>query len=357
MHIETLPSGSTRVTISTGKKGKNGRYIKKHFTDRDRKKAIRAAVEYMDEHRDDEPDAGTFGEAAERYIEANRKRLSPSTMREYGSRRRMLEENHGAFYTLPLDRITRRNLQTLVNELQGSPKSLRNYVGFISAVMTDAGYLMPRVKIPEPVAPDLRVPEPCEVEWLVKLAAGTVLEVPILLAAYGTLRDGEICALTMDDVSPEGVFVRRSMVLQDSYIWTIKPSPKNAQSRRFVAMPAWIMGKISDGHEKKVKSAKLDRSVTDIHNFVTPLTPGQLSNRFSRFVDAYGFDHFSLHRLRAFSASELSSIGVPEEYILARGGWKTDHVMKASYRRTLQTRTDEVNNLIKNHYSGKDFPT
>lgn len=358
MHIEKLPSGSTRVTISTGKKDKNGKYIRKCFVDKDPKKAIRAASEYMDEHRGDDPDAGTFGHAAERYIQTARKRLSPSTIREYTSRKNTLEDRYSAFYNTPVDRITRRALQNLVNDLPCTPKTIRNYIGFISAVMKDAGYNPPVVKLPEPAAPDLRVPEPCEVEWLLKLAEGTVLEVPILLAAYGTLREGEICALTMDDVSEEGVIVRRDMVVNDDNAVTIKPTPKNAQSRRFVSLPAWITDRITgEGCDKVVKTCRLDSSVTEIHNFVTPLIPRQLSNRFTRFVNTYGFEYFSFHRLRAFSVSELSSLGVPEEYLLARGGWKTDHIMKSHYRRTLQTRADEVNEMIKNHYSEKNFHT
>ena len=42
-----------------------------------------------------------------------------------------------------------------------------------------------------------------------------------------------------------------------------------------------------------------------------------------------------LHDLRHYSASILHAIGIPDQYIMSRGGWKTDNVMKRVYRDTL----------------------
>ena len=358
MYTKKLPSGSYRVWVSTGKKNSKGKYIYKTFTDPDKTRAIRMASEWADEHRDAE-EAGTFGDALSAYVEASRARLSPSTVRDYTTRANVLRDEYPKFWGLSVDRVTRKDLQSLVNKLSDGrkPKSVRNYVGLISAAITDAGYSVPKIKLPEPVAPNTRVPEPCEVEWLLKIIEGTPLYVPVLLAAYGTMRDGEICALTMDDVHDEYIHVHRDIVQGDDKKWYIKESPKNEQSNRMVSFPAWIIKVVREnGNKSKSAPARfLDHTVTDLDGqYVTEFHPFRLSKVFSRKVDEYGFDHFTFHRLRAFSVSELAGMGIPDQYIVARGGWATDNVMKRHYRRALQTKQDEVNQKISSHYAEKN---
>ena len=356
MYIKKLPSGSYKVWVRAGKDSK-GKYIRKTFTDPDKARAVRMAAEWLDEHRDAD-ESGTFGNALSAYIEAARARLSPSTVKEYASRQNVLTDDFPRFCGLSVDRITRKDLQKVVNALSEGrkPKSVRNYLSLISAVIKDAGYNPPIVKLPEPVAPNTRVPEPCEVEWLLKIIEGSPLYIPVLLAAYGTMRDGEICALTMEDVHDDYIYVHRDMIVGDDKRWRIKESPKNAQSCRMVSFPKWIIEEVREnGNKKKIARSKyLTESVLALDGqYVTELHPHRLTVMFSRTVEAYGFDHFTFHRLRAFSVSELSAMGVPDPYIMARGGWVTDHVMKKHYRRALQTKTDEVNQKINEHYADK----
>ena len=42
---------------------------------------------------------------------------------------------------------------------------------------------------------------------------------------------------------------------------------------------------------------------------------------------------FRFHDFRHYSASIMHAIGIPDQYIMARGGWKTDTVLKAVYRK------------------------
>ena len=44
---------------------------------------------------------------------------------------------------------------------------------------------------------------------------------------------------------------------------------------------------------------------------------------------------FRFHDLRRYSASIMHAIGDPDQYIMERGGWKSDKVLKQVYRGTL----------------------
>ena len=80
-------------------------------------------------------------------------------------------------------------------------------------------------------------------------------------------------------------------------------------------------------------------------------TPAALSDRFTKIRDSAGLPHFRLHDLRHYAASILHAIGVPDQYIMSRGGWKTDHVMKRVYRDTLSDVERAMNEKINDHFS------
>ena len=57
-----------------------------------------------------------------------------------------------------------------------------------------------------------------------------------------------------------------------------------------------------------------------------------------------------MHDLRHYSASILHAIGIPDQYIMARGGWKTDNVMKRVYRDTLSDVEKEMNQKAVDYF-------
>ncbi len=52
--------------------------------------------------------------------------------------------------------------------------------------------------------------------------------------------------------------------------------------------------------------------------------------------------HFSLHKLRHYFASEMSTLGVPDADILRLGGWETDSVMKSVYRHSMMEKEENA---------------
>ena len=51
---------------------------------------------------------------------------------------------------------------------------------------------------------------------------------------------------------------------------------------------------------------------------------------------------YCFHSLRHYSASYLHAIGIPDAYIMERGGWSTPHVMQKVYRHALADRVDPM---------------
>lgn len=59
---------------------------------------------------------------------------------------------------------------------------------------------------------------------------------------------------------------------------------------------------------------------------VVPLVPDSITKRFIDTIKLLDIPRFRFHDLRHYGASILHAIGVPDQYIIQRGGWSTDNV-------------------------------
>lgn len=79
-------------------------------------------------------------------------------------------------------------------------------------------------------------------------------------------------------------------------------------------------------------------------------TPDALTQRFEKTVQRAVLPHFLFHDLRHYSASIMHAIGVPDQYILQRGGWASDGVTKSIYRNSISDEAQRQNTLINSHF-------
>ena len=163
----------------------------------------------------------------------------------------------------------------------------------------------------------VHVPTELEVKGLLQIFRNTELEVPIMLAAYGGLRRGEICALRMSDIDGDFVHVSRAVVRDPSGEWVTK-DPKTASSVRSVLLPHFVIERIR------------------AQGYITHLLPSQVSNRFWKKQRNLGIPPYCFHSLRHFHASYLHYLNIPDAYIMQRGGWSTPSVMQSIYRHALE---------------------
>ena len=52
--------------------------------------------------------------------------------------------------------------------------------------------------------------------------------------------------------------------------------------------------------------------------------------------------YMRFHALRHYCASQLHALGMPDAYIMERGGWESDGVLKGIYRHTLSDYAERV---------------
>lgn len=278
----------------------------------------------------------TFAAALQKYIDLKAPVLSPTTIRGYYT----LKNNaYKLLNDLSLDDISSVVLQAWVAEysIGHTAKTVRNAHGLVAAVL---GTFRPGVRfdvsLPQKTPPVLYTPTDADIKLLLEHCAGTELEKAVLLAALGTLRRGEVCALTYADISGDAVSVNKSMVKDRNNNWIVK-SPKTPDSFRTVILP----------HSAIVRILR----DPDPSGRVITSNPWKMTDEFVRALDACGLPHFRFHDLRAYAASVRHAIGIPDQYIMADGGWKTDAVLKQIYRRTMADKQSEFTNKINSHFS------
>lgn len=317
MKIEKLPSGSYRVRKMY--KGKTYTLIFEY------KPTQKEVIEKMAEKlkiAENKSEHMTFKRAAENYVDMKRNVLSPRTIKEYSETIGRIPK---WFSDLIATDITKIEINRLVNELSKtkSPKTVRNYHGFISAVL---GTFNPSLKIsttlPQKVKNEPYTPSKEDVKRILEAVKGTEYEIPITLACYG-MRRSEICALTVDDLEGDILRINKALVLSEDKTWVVKTT-KTTESTRDIIIPMELADKIR------------------AQGYVYKGHPNTIYDCLKRTEKELGIPGFPLHKLRHYFASQLSALGVPEADILKLGGWESDHVMKTVYRHSMMEKEERA---------------
>ena len=302
MKPRKLPSGSWNVRVMIDGQSYS-------FTHADKKTVVRMASEFADDYRR-KMDNPTLLERMREYVAENEERLSPSTVRSYNGMIRMIEERTPRIANKRLSAITEQDVSDIVRPLR-TLKTKRNYVNFIHACTGKSAGKLTGVS-----SKRVHVPTELEVKGLLQIFRNTELEVPIMLAAYGGLRRGEICALRMSDIDGDFVHVSRAVVRDQSGTWVTK-DPKTASSVRSVLLPHFVIERIR------------------AQGYITHLLPSQVSNRFWKKQRNLGIPPYCFHSLRHFHASYLHYLNIPDAYIQKRGGWANASTLQNIYRHAL----------------------
>ena len=320
---------------------KDGKKIRKYksFTADTRREAERqaAAWEYDKSHQVTDI---TVHDAIDQYITIKSGVLSASTEDGYRS---YFEAGKYAdiesYKTSELDQII---LQTWITKLAGkySAKYIENIYGLFSGAMRMAGLDLAPIAptLPQGEAPDTYVPYDAELaklfEYLEK-PEKYELRVSCLLAAFGSLRRSEICALLSSDFSGNTVAVSKGMVRNGKGGWCVQLHAKNDTSNRIVTLPQEVVDAIALTRARVIDT-----------------NPDALTGRFRRAVKyAKMPQDFTLHSLRHYYVSIAHVLGIPDAYVMKMGGWKTDHVMKRVYRTTLSDVEKQEQEKINAHFS------
>lgn len=80
------------------------------------------------------------------------------------------------------------------------------------------------------------------------------------------------------------------------------------------------------------------------------INPNQITRRFKRAFLKLDIRAFRFHDLRHYAASIMHAIGVPDQYIMQRGGWGSDRTLKATYRGTIEEYTQKYTDITLSHF-------
>ena len=308
MKFEKLPSGSYRA-----KKICNGKVYRITFDHLPKEKeAMIALAEKMQETQTGA--SGSFEKVANEYINNRKGVVSPATERTYLVK---LNQLSAKFKALKIYDITSEDVQKEVSRLSQKlqPKTVKTTYGFISSVLAvNRPNLKLRVKLPQKIEKTEYEPSSEDIHKILDAAKGTEYSVAFQLGVL-SLRRGEICALTIDDLIGNELSIHRTMVYNDT--WIVKENPKTDASNRTITLPKSL-----------VKEIKKQGYIYNGH-------PNALNKAIHRFQAQLGIPPFKFHTLRSYFASYAHSLGIPDSDIQSIGGWATDSVMKSVYRKSM----------------------
>lgn len=317
MKIEKLPSGSYRV-----RKMYKGKMYTVIFKGKPTQKEVAIKLAEKMERVQENEKSMTFRIAAEKYIESKRNVLSPSTIRGYAG---IIKQISDSFLEESIYDIDAVEVQKEINRFSKdhSPKSVRNFHGFISSIL---GMFCPNMRLnttlPQKAKNEPYIPSDEDIKKILEYAKDTEYEIPLILACYG-MRRSEICALTVDDIEGDIVTINKAMVQDENKNWIVKQT-KTVESTRKIIIPMEIADKI-----KK-------------QGYIYKGHPGKISDYMYRVQKKLELQSFSIHKLRHYFASKMSALNIPEADILKMGGWETDHVMKSVYRHSMMDKEENA---------------
>ena len=341
-----LPSGKWICTAFIGR-DKNGKKIRKSFTAKTKKEAEdmakRCEVKEKKSSCLDDADMTVF-DAVDRYIskktaEAERGKISPTTLTAYGSYRKNLIDGIGDY---PVRKITDKVLNEWICDLEEthSPKSVKNAWSMVRSALMD---VLPRstvidwrIELPVISKKKVNVPTEKDLHTLLQYLKNNDydLYVACLLAAFGTMRRSEIGALTADDVHGNIISINKALVRDQQGNFVLKTT-KTEMSTRDVVMPAFVINALPESGP------------------LVNINPSRISDRFFKVLSRLDVKKFRFHDLRHYSASIMHALGASNEIIMHRGGWSNDQTLNEHYRGNMSEYDAAFTEKLNNHFSKK----
>lgn len=245
---------------------------------------------------------GSLREAIDDYINANKKTLSPSTIRAYQS----YKANRFQDY---IDKdITTVDWQQAINHEACSPKTLKNAWSLARAAMADKG-LSPSVRLPKVVKTPMQWLTPEQIPVFLGSIKGKDGELAALLGLH-SLRRSEMFALDWKNIDLKNnlIHVRGAMVLAEGSKPVTKATNKTSNSTRDVPIMMPRLRELLEAVEDKTGPVLTC-------NIATPY------DQVNAVCRANNLPEVGLHGLRRSFASLGHSLGMNEEEIMSIGGW------------------------------------
>lgn len=328
MKAKKLPSGNWRVQVYSHTDS-SGKKVRESFTASTKAEAEMMAAKFKTDTDRRRGEDLTVKEAVDNYLEANENVLSSSTIYNYRKDAKSFE----SIGHLKIRKLTSNDIQRFISTLieQGlSPKTVKNRYGLLRTVLSYSGITKQFViHLPSQPRKPKYAPEDEQIKALYE-EANRNMKVAIILAAFHSLRRGEVCGLKYGDLKGNTLYVHSDMVKSaDGKEWVHKETPKTDVSNRTVYLTDRELEIIGTG---------------DKNDYIVPLTPGSLGTEFYYLKKKVGVD-IRFHDLRGYFSSVAAAV-MPDIYLSHLGGWREgSQVLKQSYQKPIKS--------LNEHYAQK----
>jgi integrase len=192
-----------------------------------------------------------------------------------------------------------------------------------------------RITLPKKARKRQNAPSDGDVQKLYE-SANEKLRICIALAAFGSMRRGEICALKHGDVNGCCISVHADMVANEDNKFEYKDMPKTSDSIRDVLLPQNVIDMLGTG---------------DPDDFIFSFNPNWITKNFIILRNSVGIS-IRFHDLRHYYASIGAALNIPDIYTARFGGWRPNSpVMKEVYQNNMQDAEMLYSEKMNAHFS------
>lgn len=351
-----LPSGNWNIKVFSHVDPNTGKRIYQSFTESTKQLAEMKAAKFANNKGRSACSSITLEDCIEEYITAKDPTLSPGTIRSYRAiQKKYFEE----LKKKDINKITNYDVQLMLNNLKErvekdrsgkeyhlSAKTIKNiYTLFTAAIRFKSKDIEFNVQLPQDDNPDeieisdledKKLPSNEEVKLLFK-AASSWMQKCIALAAFSSMRRGEIAALKYKDILADEckIFVHAAFVMDENNDWIYK-IPKNKGSIRLVNAPKEVIELLGTG---------------DPEEYIIGYNPNTISKMFIKLRDNMGID-VRFHDLRHYFASIGNILHIPDTVLADFGGWEHNSpVMKKVYQGNIKDISDGYAKKMNKYFS------
>lgn len=339
MRSQKLPSGNYRAQLVVGHSA-GGRRIVRSFTRPTAWEAEKAALDYKAKYG-----IGaavhelTVRTAITQYISVHAYNSAQSTKNKYA---RICNTRLQSIMDIRITELRVIDVQNAVNADSAhlGAKSVKDSVDLLCAALSfhDIELRLKKKIVYPKTRRKIKALAPAGA--VINIVKGTELELPCLLAMWLSLRISEIRGLKYSDITEDGRF----LIVQREIVYTDGKDAENdynktEKSTRTLPLPRPLYDKI------------ISQPHTSDEEHIVPLGYNCIYKGFKKLMAKTGYD-MTFHSLRAVFASTLHSMGVPDKYIEALGGWSNPTTMHKHYVYTLPSEEQKYQQKIDAFFAG-----
>lgn len=327
--ISQRPNGLWQGQISLGRDEETGKTKRATFYGKTRREVANKISDALaDQQKGEfiEKNTVKFNHYLKLWLKNKETSLSKNTISKYKS----LSENHieKPLGNIELQKLTRQDIQDLINSSKLSPKSLAEIHMIVKNVIELAledGTVRKNVcrKIQMPVIKEkqIKILTPKQISAILKECYKTRIYDIVLLELTTGLRRGEILGLTWDDIDFKNktININKSWIVVDGIPqWSdTETGTKTKSSNRVVAIPDETIDEL----QQRQLLHENDTYVFQDKNG-NPYNPNNFLRDFKKYAKKAGIEDFSFHDLRHNYGTQLAAVNTHTRLIEAQLGHK-----------------------------------